>query len=150
MKININIKRKFKIGGKEYNSLEEMPDDIRATFKKAKVLPSASEHQTSADALGTKIIFNDKEYENIDAMPQNIRKLYITVLKTAETGAAPSDIDFSGISNDMLRGTRTPDAVPAEEVRQPKFETSFSLRSLFVTVMVAAIIILLYYQFFSK
>jgi len=35
MKINVNVKRTFKVDGKEYNSVEEMPLDIREAFKNA-------------------------------------------------------------------------------------------------------------------
>jgi hypothetical protein len=35
MNVNVNVKRKFKVNGKEYNSIEEMPQDIRNAFEKA-------------------------------------------------------------------------------------------------------------------
>ena len=34
MNFNITVNRKFKINGTEYNSMEEMPDDIWKKFKK--------------------------------------------------------------------------------------------------------------------
>jgi hypothetical protein len=86
MTININIKRRFKINGKEYNSIEEMPDNVREAFKKAMDSRSGSEFPAGTQ---TRIIFNGTEYENIEAMPQDIRLLYEKMLKAAETGNIP-------------------------------------------------------------
>jgi hypothetical protein len=104
MKINIDIKRNFKINGKEYNSLEEMPADIREAFKKAMASQSTLGSQIKFDNT-TKIVFNGKEYEGIDAMPHNIRQLYEKVLKSAETGKSPSEVDLTEISKTILKST---------------------------------------------
>lgn len=150
MKININVKRKYKIQGKEYNSLDEMPDDIRAAFEKTAGSPSPSGLHRDSDATRTKIVLNGREYENIEAMPQDIRELYEQVLKAAETGTAPSESLLKELSTDMIGKTRTPDAVRAGDIRQaPKFESSFSFRSLIVTGLLAAFILLLFYLFYK-
>jgi hypothetical protein len=35
MNINVELKQKFRIGDKEYHSIEEMPGDVCDTFEKA-------------------------------------------------------------------------------------------------------------------
>jgi len=35
VKVNINVKRKYKIGGREYDSVDAMPPDVRAKFEQA-------------------------------------------------------------------------------------------------------------------
>ena len=104
MDININVKRKFRINGKEYNSIEEMPDDIREIFEKAMSSQAGSGFQINSAAMRTNIIFNGTVYGSIDEMPQDVRQLYEKVLKAAETGAGQPDIDITGISRGMVRG----------------------------------------------
>ena len=90
--MNVNVKRKFKINGKEYNSIEEMPQDMRNAFEKAMASKTGSGLQTNPTSMQTKIIFNGTEYQSIDAIPQDVRQLYEKVLKAAETGTAPANI----------------------------------------------------------
>lgn len=150
MKINIDVKHKFKINGKEYNSVEEMPEAIREIFQKASGLQSASGYQISPDARHTRIIFNGTEYESIDAMPQDIRQLYNKVLKAAETGAAPSDIDLTGTIKGMLRVTRSHDVHSGDKLQVSKTESTFSLRAFIVSVALVTLFVVLYYLFHSK
>jgi len=150
MKINIDVKRNFKINGKEYNSLEAMPDDIREAFKKAMVSQQASGTQINFDEMHTKIVFNGTEYESIDVMPHEIRQLYKKILKSAETGAASSDGDLTEISKKIIKKTITSGTSPSRELRQPlKIETSFSLKRFLVSVILVAFILVLYYLFKS-
>jgi hypothetical protein len=107
MNVNVNVKRKFKINGKEYNSIEEMPPDIRNAFEKAMASQAGSGQQANPATMQTKIIFNGTEYQSIDAMPQDVRQLYEKVLKAAETGTAPANIITAGDISDMLTGHKT-------------------------------------------
>jgi hypothetical protein len=144
--ININVKRKFKVNGKEYNSIEELPVDIRKAFEKAMASQAGSGLQATPATIQTKIIFNGTEYKNIDEMPDADRHLYEKVLRAAETGAAPPEIDLTEISSGMRTepgtfGTAHPDNNP-----QPaKFESPLSARTLIVIVILFALIFLLYY-----
>jgi hypothetical protein len=148
MNVNVNVKRKFKINGKEYNSIEEMPPDIRNAFEKAMASQAGSDHQINPATIHTKIIFNGKEYSSIDVMPQDVRQLYEKVLKAAETGTAPANIitadDISGIpteptiyGNTSMGNMGTP----------TKTEPAISARTLIIGVLAIALIILLYFVF---
>jgi hypothetical protein len=144
--ININVKRKFKVNGKEYNSIEEMPNDIRKAFEKAMASQADSGHQVNPATMQTKIIFNGTEYKNIDEMPHDVRQLYEKVLRTAETGAAPPELDLAEISSGMRTDHGTFGTAHPDDNQQPaKFESSLSARTLIVSVILFALILLLYY-----
>ena len=146
MNVNVNVKRKFKINGKEYNSIEEMPQDIRSAFEKAMASKTGSGQQVNTATMQTKIIFNGTEYQSIDAMPQDVRQLYEKVLKTAETGAASSDIITAGDISDMLTGHKT--YGNTNMGKPPKIEPSaFSPRMLIIGAMLIALIFILYLVF---
>ena len=149
MNVNVNIKRKFKINGKEYNSIEEMPPEIRNAFEKAMASKSGEGQQINPATMQTKIIFNGMEYQNIDAMPQDVRQLYEKVLKAAETGNAPANIITTGDIGDMLTGHKTYGNTNMGNMGKPtKIEPSaFSPRMLIIGVMVIALIFILYLAF---
>jgi hypothetical protein len=107
--------------------------------------------EINSTAVRTKIIFNGTEYDSIDAMPQDVRELYEKVLKGAGAGAAPTEIDVAGISRGMLMGPKAPGTIrPADNRKPTKIEPSFSPRALIVSILVAALILLLYYLVQSR
>jgi len=149
MNVNVNVKRKFKINGKEYNSIEEMPPDIRNAFEKAMASKTDSGLQINPASIQTKIIFNDTEYPSIDAMPQDVHQLYEKVLKAAETGTAPVNIITANDISSIQTGPKTYGNTNMETMGKPaKIEpTAFSPRTLIICFMVIALIILLYLIF---
>jgi hypothetical protein len=151
MNINVKLKRKFRIGNKEYNSIEEMPADVRETFEKAMVSQTGSGDVINRTSTRTKIIFNGTEYESIDAMSKDIRELYEKVLKAAETGTTPSEIDIAEMSRGVLMGHQSSGTVPSADKRKPaKTEPSFSPRALIVSMVLVALILLFYYLLRSR
>jgi hypothetical protein len=146
MNVNVNVKRKFKINGKEYNSIEEMPQDIRDAFEKAMASKTGFGLQMNPASVQTKIIFNGTEYQSIDAMPQDARQLYEKVLKAAETGTAPDNIITANDVSGMQAGHKIYGTTNMEMTGKPaKIEpTAFSPRALIICVMVIVFIILLY------
>ena len=144
MKINFDVKRTYKMNGKEYNSLEEMPDDIRKAFEKAVPPSSAPAQGIPSQAQRTTIIFNEREYDSIDAMPREIRQLYEKVLEAAATGAEPSDIDFPEIREGLRAGTGRQGTVSSGALQPQKFESAFSLKTVISALILAAIILVLY------
>ena len=149
MNVNVNVKHKFKINGKEYNSIEEMPPDIRNAFEKAMASQGDSGQQINPATMQTKIIFNGTEYKSIDAMPQDVRQLYEKVLKAAETGTAPANIitasDISGRQAEPKNyGTTSMGNMGKPTKIEP---TAISPRTLIIGVLLIALIILLYFVF---
>jgi hypothetical protein len=151
MKSSINVKRTFKINGKEYNSTEEMSAGLRETFKKAMASHADSARRIDPAAARTKIVFNGTEYESIDAMPQDVRRLYEKIVKAAETGGASPEIYPADIPSGRQRETESRGAAQQEDIPQPpKFKTSFSPRTLAVIFMLSGLLLLLYYFWQSR
>jgi len=149
MNVNVNVKRKFKVNGKEYNSIEEMPQDIRNAFEKAMASKTGSGQQVNPATMQTKIIFNGTEYQSIDAIPQDVRQLYEKVLKAAETGTAPANIITANDISGLQAEPKSYGPTNMGNMGYPtKIEPSaFSPRMLIIGVMVIALIILFYFLF---
>jgi hypothetical protein len=149
MNIIMNLKRKFKINGKESYSVEEMHHDIqeaREAFKKLMDSPVGSGHRINSAMPPNKIIFNGTEYENIDAMPQEVRRRYEKVLKAAKSGAPSSGVGIAGISGGMPGKPGANSTARPGEIRKPtKGEFSFSPWKLIVVAVLMALIFLIYY-----
>jgi len=64
-------KKPIVVAGKAYNSIEEMPAEVRRVYD----LAVAAQNEASA-AAGLKIVFNGKEYAGLDSMPPDVRRLY--------------------------------------------------------------------------
>jgi hypothetical protein len=150
MDININVKRKYKINGKEYNSIEEMPEDIRKAFEKAMISKDGKSSQITTN-MQNKIMFNDVEYESIDAMPQDVRQLYKEVMKTVETRATSPGNDFEAKVDFSFTKSKDSRTAMTGKIHQPiKPEPIFSSRKLIFSVILIALIILLYFLFHSR
>lgn len=132
MKTNVNIKRSYKINDKEYRSLDEMPPDIRALFEKA-AKTGGTIQATKAKTAST-IVFNGIEYESPDAMPTYIRNLYENVMQAAEADQQNLPPEKPG-----YRSSR-----PA-----PSTESSLSLRSLIISLLIGGLLYLAYYLYAS-
>jgi hypothetical protein len=145
----MNLKRKFKINGKESYSVEEMHHDIqeaREAFKKLMDSQVGSGHRINSAKMPNNIFFNGTEYEKIDAMPQEVRQLYEKVLKSAEGGAPSSGVDIAGISGCMPGKLGTNSTARPGEIRKPtKGESSFSPWKLIVAAVLMALVFLIYY-----
>ena len=152
MGISLKVNRKYKINGKEYNSVEEMPPDIRKAFEKAMASRGNPDQQINPVKVKTKIIFNGTEYESLEEMPQDVRQLYEKVLMAAETGDVPPDILAEGEIKGVLTGP-SPGNINAgmDYTGTPtKAEPTFSPRSLILGILAIVFIILLYYLFKIK
>ena len=64
-------KRPIVVAGKRYESVEEMPAEVRRVYDLARAAQADAE-----TAAPVKLIFNGKEYEGLDRMPPDVRKLY--------------------------------------------------------------------------
>src|SRR5690242_15431554 len=73
-------KKPIVVAGRSYNSIEEMPAEVRRVYDLAVAARNEGEDH---DRL--KIVFNGQEYEGLDKMPPDIRKLYQTQQVAMET-----------------------------------------------------------------
>jgi cobalamin biosynthesis Co2+ chelatase CbiK len=150
MNININVKRKYKINGKEYNSIEEMPEDIRKAFEKAMISKDGKSSQTTTK-MQNKIMFNGIEYESIDAMPQDVRQLYKEVMKTVETRVtSPENVLEAKVDFSLTKSKDSRTGMAGTFSQPIKPEPIFSSRKLIVGIIFLALIILLYFLFHNR
>ena len=70
----INVKKKFTINGREYGSIEEMPEDIRKAYEKA--VRGGVLSGSNAGVRSAKVVLNGQEYRSVDDMPAAIRQIY--------------------------------------------------------------------------
>ncbi|MDD5599457.1 MAG: hypothetical protein PHV82_16030 [Victivallaceae bacterium] len=137
---------KVNINDKEYNSIEEMPPDIRAAFEKAMASPS---NQINISSQQTKIVFNGIEYKNIEEMPQDIRQLYEKVITAAKENDVHSGISLSGNFSSTGKISKTISGM--ENTKAPiKAESIISPRILITGIAVIALIVFLYLMFQGK
>ena len=72
MAINISVKTRIRFNGQEYQSVDEMPAEVRQAYEKA----MASLYQRNSLGSKSLVYFNGQEYSSIDAMPEDVRALY--------------------------------------------------------------------------
>jgi hypothetical protein len=79
MPVNFNVKTKIKINGKEYNSPDEMPPDVRNLYDKAvsnrQTIPANTQIKTNS-----RITFNGQTFNSLDEMPADVRRIYDDVM----------------------------------------------------------------------
>ena len=84
VKGNINIKRRIIVNGREYSSVDEMPDDLRRAYERSMANLSREGDVINPAAPQQEITFNGKEYGNVDEMPEDLRRLYDAAMMTVE------------------------------------------------------------------
>ncbi len=105
MSVKFDVKYKFKVNGKEYNSLDEMPAPIREAYEKAVADKEGIEQGNIASVTAGKIVFNGQEYASVDSMPSDVRQMYETIMKTVKSGeisaAAKANLKIGGTAADL-------------------------------------------------
>lgn len=131
--MKIKIGHDFNISGKRYNSIEEVPEDLRELVRKA-VGPQSSGIPVITQ---TRIIFNGAVYDNVEAMPQNIRGLYEEVLKAAKTGAIGHDVSLESNGRSITAGYKS---ITGLETTAQTPEPALGLSKLITGLAIAALI----------
>lgn len=151
MGIKLTVSRRFKINGKEFNSVEEMPPDLRSAFEKALAARNGPGGKLNFEIQRARIVFNGREYKGIDAMPRDVRQAYEKVLKAAETGELPPDILAAGgrSAGPTESGANGPTRIRNMEATAG-IEPAFSPRKLIAGLILIALILLLYFAFLSR
>ncbi|HVN32881.1 MAG TPA: hypothetical protein VMT45_12940 [Thermoanaerobaculaceae bacterium] len=111
VKGSINIKRRIVVNGKEYSSVEEMPEDIRCAYELAISGAAHEAHGIHPGVAQTRVIFNGQEYESVEEMPEDIRGMYTAAMLAVE---AQGSIGFGGsnVREAPPLGERTAGALP--------------------------------------
>ncbi len=82
MDVKITVQRKFVVNGKEYQSLEEIPADVRQAVR------GATGSLSVEGGVSCKINFNGRVYSSPDEMPREARELYEKALSVAKLGGS--------------------------------------------------------------
>ncbi|MBN1364008.1 MAG: hypothetical protein JW976_04295 [Syntrophaceae bacterium] len=94
MDVKFDIKKTFKVNGKVYSSVEEMPADIRKAYEQAMSNTKGIEGE-NIFSISSKIIFNGQEFDSVDSMPADVRQTYETIMKTVKNGEIPATVSTS-------------------------------------------------------
>ncbi|HEU5397692.1 MAG TPA: hypothetical protein VFV77_00310 [Gammaproteobacteria bacterium] len=122
-------KKPIVVAGRSYNSVEEMPAEVRRVYDLAVAARNEGEDH---DRL--KIVFNGQEYESLDKMPPDVRKLYQTQQVAMETYR-----DFSVDSTTPRAGKVN---APPQKRMEPA-ESSFFKRHKWLLIAAAVVLVLL-------
>jgi hypothetical protein len=146
MNVKVNVKRKFIVNGKEYGSVEEMPEAIRQAYEKAVANTGSREPGNITSIASSKIVFNGQEYASVDAMPPDVRQMYETVMKTVSEGkiSVTGNVDFKfGRKVADLKNAGGLDSYDMSNPIAPK--PFFSPRILIVAAALIALMIGIYF-----
>jgi hypothetical protein len=95
MPVNINIKTKIIINGKEYSSPDELPPELRKADDQAL---ANRENSPQIQITGSsKATFNGQTYTNRDTMPDEARRIYDSAMEVI-------DKNHSGIPDSLQTG----------------------------------------------
>lgn len=123
------MEQKITFNGKTYDSLEQMPPDIRQAYesvmqvladKNQNGVPDLFEGAVNAQATRARIVFNGQVYEHLDQLPPEAREKY-------EKMMGQWDKDHNGIPDFAERiATMGLPSAPASTSSLPPSEPTFS------------------------
>ena len=145
MDVKIDVKTKYKVNGKEYSSLEEMPPEIRAMFKEPLTGLSVPMTGPGMPSGGDKIVVNGVEYSSLESMPPEARQMYeeaMTALQ-ADEKSMEKEMGFSGM-NVFPDGQPGPPGISGSSAEQ---ESSGFSKALIIAAMLAGLFLLIYFMY---
>jgi len=118
MNIKVTVNHKLIVNGKEYGSLDEMPDELRRAYERA---VGGDQGVAGLTQRAARIFFQGNEYETPADMPANVRKLYDLATAAAkfekshptDAGAKPAGVAES--NSVFVPASRTEASVPAAD-----------------------------------
>lgn len=148
MKVNMTVKRRIVFNGKEYDSIEELPENVRRTLENASTGSQPSPATGAAAGAKIRIMFSGQEYASVDAMPASVRRIYESALAVVEgdgaagrVGAAIQVAPMAGGPEATSAGGLAVSATPIEPGEARPWPWRLILR---IAVLVAFILLLFY------
>ena len=149
VKGNVNIKRRFIVNGREYASVEEMPEDIRHAYEQAMASMGREAHGVNLAGPQTRVVFNGEEYGSLDEMPEDIRQLYNAAMTTVQ---AHGSVEFGTVKAHEA-ASAPPGPAGSANTRPPSIapievgggSTSSVLRAVIAAIVVLMLLGALYY-----
>lgn len=94
MGIEVNVTRQFVVNGKPYRSLEDVPPEYREALRGA----LGSQHGESKAGGCGGIVVNGKSYDDVRAMPDDVREMYAVAMQCIGSGkGAPTGKPAAGL-----------------------------------------------------
>lgn len=90
MKVNVTVRRKIVFNGKEYGSVEELPETVRAAFEKAVETGAVASAAASGSPASGRITVGGATYDSPESMPPEVRRLYDDAMAVVGTGELPA------------------------------------------------------------
>ena len=113
--MKVVVKRRIRVGGKEYDKVEDLPAELRAAYERALAAsagaPNGGILATTEDGSGTsgggalpgaratariQISFGGREYAGVYEMPPKVRKLYEGVMAVVGSADGGGRLDAAG------------------------------------------------------
>ena len=88
MTMNITVRKKIIVNGREYKSVEEMPENIRNAYRNAMAAAGGPGHAINPEGSKVKIVFNGQVYKSAEDMPLEVRRIYDGAMAAVETDRA--------------------------------------------------------------
>jgi hypothetical protein len=146
MGIDIDVKREYIVNGIKYNSVEEMPLEIRKIIDETLASSAVADILKAPMHAKMKIKFNDKEYDSLESMPAAERAVYESAMKAAGLQGAGSAIRSVNRQEGPVSAT-SPQPVPFRPIVP---ESSLSVCWLFAAVAAILGILVGFYFLFSR
>lgn len=86
MDVKVTVKRRIRYQGKEYESVNELPEPIRRAYEGAMAGGGGAGPPTAVQRSPARIIFNGCEYDGVGTMPQDVRDAYESVMRAVASG----------------------------------------------------------------
>ncbi|MFI5143066.1 MAG: hypothetical protein ACHQQS_03280 [Thermoanaerobaculales bacterium] len=86
MDVKVTVKRKIRYQGKEYESIDELPEAVRQAYERAMAGGGQAGFPTAVQSQPGKIVFNGHEYGGIATMPPDVRNAYEGVMRAVVGG----------------------------------------------------------------
>lgn len=143
MSIKINVEKKIIVNGREYKSLDEMPEDLRQAFQKA-VSGFGNKIKVSKD---TKFVLNGKEFKGVEEIPPEEMEAYTNLIKAATDGSGKlptkliADIGES-LGGEEAKGSASGYQKPIEP--EATFSVTLSPKAVVVGLIVVALVVMVY------
>ena len=85
MTTKITVRKKIVVNGREYKTVEEMPENIRHAYEKAMATAAGRSQSIGPTSSQVKIVCNGREYNSQDEMPAEIRRMYELAMAAVES-----------------------------------------------------------------
>jgi hypothetical protein len=101
MKISFKVNRKITYNGKEYASVDELPETVRHAYENAMGTGTAGETESQTSKL--RLIVNGKEYSSVEEMPAEIREAYQTAMSAVPGKSVVLTAEINKEAIDLVR-----------------------------------------------